>query len=141
MIGPKVIGLTDPDWRAVRLKDASSVEYLNRMFRRGWYIMPLDINGISHFIMMVPLDNPTRVDYASYHQRIAGDAQPSMVIVVLRKGEQKGIQRAILAEIGESGKVEMKVRRIDQNSLRPIAWLKLEEGGMVVLFERATPGG
>ena len=37
-----MITRTDETWRAVRIADRASIDYLNRLFAEGWYLMFID---------------------------------------------------------------------------------------------------
>jgi hypothetical protein len=44
----------NPRWRAVRLGNEESVLYLQRLLRAGWYLMELDVDGLSTLSFHVP---------------------------------------------------------------------------------------
>jgi hypothetical protein len=127
-----------PTWRALRLKDAASIAYLNRMFRAGWYIMPFDIDDVPHFIMSVPIETPKRVDYTNEHQILDATNQPTMTIVVLRKGEVRDRQRAVMLERDDEGKLHIAMSRFNHDEWRPIGMINLEDGRMADLLEQGT---
>lgn len=137
--GSKVIDPSNPTWRPIRLENDESVEYLNRMFKQGWYLMPINADDISYLIMMVPLKPPKYINPKSTHQRVVIQNEQMMTIVVLRKGNQKGFQRAELMKRSDSGYVEMGDVKTDITEWGTVAMLNLETGDMVVILERGRP--
>lgn len=126
---------THPKWRALRLVDEKSIEYLNRMFRQGWYIVPFGMDDIEYFTMQVPLETPKRVKFTNEHQLIDARNAPSMTVVVLNLGTRKDRQMALFVPRDESGYTDMGVDLPPKDIWRPFLTDSVE-GGIVTFFEK-----
>jgi hypothetical protein len=131
-----MINSTHKKWRSLRLKDERSVDYLNRMFRYGWYIVPFDMDGIEYFVLDVDTETPSRVNFKTVHQLVEAGKVPTMIVVVLQKGEQKNWQKAVYVRRNDAGYTEMGESQLPIDVWRPIITRTLEDGGMVTIYEK-----
>jgi hypothetical protein len=134
-----MINPTHPKWRALRLSDEKSVEYLNRMFRGGWYIVPFGMDDVEYFAMEVPLETPKRVRFTDEHQLFDASSEPSMMVVVLNHGRQKDRQLAVYTRRDESGYTDMGTNVPSIEEWRPILVKTLDDGGLVTVYEKGPP--
>jgi hypothetical protein len=131
-----MISSTHPKWRSLRLSDEQSVNYLNRMFRYGWYIVPFEMDHIPHLVLEVPVDTPKRVNYRDEFQTMEARKLPTMFIVVLNKGEEKERQMAVYVKRNEEGYADMGEAVPPIDVWRPIITKTLGDGGMVTIYEK-----
>ncbi len=136
-----MIQLNNPRWRAVRLENEESVAYLNRLFRRGWYMLLLDVDGISYLTFKVPLKPPRYIEPKDVHQSLELQNEKAMTVVILRKGTRRGLQRAEIAERASTHyALATTATGVGRDGWKAIIVLTLEEGGVVTIFERMPPG-
>lgn len=145
-----MIHLEHPKWRALRVMDQASVDYLNRLFRNGWYVMPFGMDDIDYFVMRVPLETPTLAKYAdpfslgssSSAPRIAFDVSksktvPAITVLVLTQGTKKNRQRAVLNKRNEVGRIDMSQPPGLPNEIwRPVITTLIEEGMLTICESR-----
>lgn len=136
-----MIRLLDPRWRAVLLRDQESVGYLNRLFRRGWYLMEINADGISHLLFQVPVEPLKFIEPTNEHQSITAYESEYFFVIVLRKGTVRDRQRAVLTQRDEKGYVDLGIGESEGISIQEGAWrslmvIGLGPVGVVSILER-----
>ena len=131
-----MISISHPVWRALRLSDAASIDYLNRMFKRGWGMVPFDMDRIAWLMMRVPVETPARTTFNDEHQLVAAAKIPSMFVVVLRQDRRRDVFRAHVWPRDESGRRSMDWSGFDKSEWSPIISLTLETGDGCTIFAR-----
>ncbi|MEO6046947.1 MAG: hypothetical protein ABIQ57_05695 [Candidatus Kapaibacterium sp.] len=134
-----MINLTHPKWSAIRLYDRKSIEYLNEMFKHGWYILPFNRDGVEYLMMDVPAETPKHMSLVNEHQILDVQRKPSYWIVILNKGDQQNRQRAVYTTRDESGYHDMGKRVPSIEVWRPIITKVIEDDGMVTIYEMGLP--
>jgi hypothetical protein len=102
-----MISPTDDRWRAVRLRDSQSVGYLNRLFAEGWHLMRIDADGLPYLGFEVPVEPPPWTTPKSVHTKVDADRLPRIVMIVLRRGDEPDLQRAVYVERDETGHFDL----------------------------------
>jgi hypothetical protein len=130
-----MISSTHPKWRALRIFDEASVDYLNRLFRSGWHIVPFGIDDIEYLIMDIPANTPKRVNFKDEFQIVQERKEPSDFVVVLNKGQEKNRQMAVYVKRNETGYADMGENVPSIEVWRPIITKILNDDGMVTIYE------
>jgi hypothetical protein len=120
-------------WRAIRLENEESARYLNRMFARGWYLMDLGVDGLPYLNFTVPL-KPLPVDYEQ--RPWVAVKMESIQIVILTHGKRKNIQKAVVQMRDEKGYYDFSKQGLDMTIWAAMASIKLEEEGLVTIYQR-----
>jgi hypothetical protein len=130
------IDITHPNWRALRIDDIASVEYLSKMLRQGWFISPLGIGGVKYFVMSVPLSVPKRINFKDEHQLLEAQQIPTMTIVALNKGATRDRQRVIVARADQSIYSARPTDTPPSIDWKLIAYFRLVDKTIVYVFEQ-----
>jgi hypothetical protein len=130
-----VIAAHSQDWLPLRLTDEASVGYLSELLAQGWYLMPLNVDGLAALAFVVPKDpeDSRRQHVVWSRERAAND--DSFTVVVLRRGGAKGRQRAVVTARDAEGYLDLR----DTHTMAGwhlVAMVQLETDGIVSLFER-----
>jgi hypothetical protein len=134
-----MIHQTHPTWRALHLHDEKSIAYLNRMFRQGWYLVEIGVDGLDYLIMAVPVDTPERIIYKTPHHLLQTDTVPTMLVVVLCKGKIRNRQMAVITKRNDSGYFEVGSDTPPRDQWKRILAFKLTEELWFAIYERKLP--
>lgn len=143
----------DNRWRPVRIRDEASVRYLNSLFAKGWYLMDLGLDDLPFLFFMVPLDPDkkrpkiaselTQLSMISYtvkgFRRIPVPIKGSrdhMPVLVLTKGTNRGMQKAIAVCRDETGYIDMRKGTMNQKEWRTLLTLPMETEGYVIIYQK-----
>ena len=132
-------------WRPVLLRDEGSVDELNALFAKGWYLLELDMDDLPMLVFFAPADTVEAVPRADASDHPRHWNKADLPIVVLRRGKLKSRQKAFLVE-SDGGYKDMsrlleREREVGEDQ-RLIAALALSNNAMVAIFEtehRRTP--
>ena len=123
----------DPRWRAVRLENEESVIYLQRLLRAGWYLMELDVDGLSTLSFFVPIKPPPHI---SGRVLVYGKSPETFSVIVLRKGRKKGRQVAVAIYRDPDGRLDLTQGERPGEGWRLLTNLWMENRGAVFIYEK-----
>lgn len=130
-----VLGAHSADWRPVRLRDCASVEYLNELLDGGWYLMPLNVQGLVALAFTIPMEPARERAMMMPWQAQRHEEPDEIAVVVLHRGVDPGRQKAVVTSRDDSGYIDM--RRIPRESgWHVVLTLQLERDGLVTVLER-----
>jgi hypothetical protein len=94
-------------WRAVMVRDALSVKALNILFRKGWYLMDLEMEDLQSLAFHVSIEGerPEKVRKPGALVPVVVDTDAPLLLI-LTKGETHR-QRALMLEPDEQGYRDM----------------------------------
>jgi hypothetical protein len=134
-----MISSTHPTWRPVRPDTEESVEYLNRLFRQGWYLLEDDEDDLPFLMLRVPVKPPKRVVFKRAEEIVEERNQPVMTVMILHKGNRRSRQLAVIMKRDASGYFDFASDRPEQPGWSQKVSFNLDDGEtMVTIYERKT---
>lgn len=128
-----VITPHDRNWRAVRLKDDTSADYLNTLLQEGWYVMDVGVPGLPALAFVVPLEPPT--DTTFRWQKRGQPREDQIVMLVLHKGTAPGRQKGIVTRRDAAGYLDMRLLQAEPGWKQLIV-LEMESGAAISIMEQ-----
>lgn len=113
-------------WRSVRIERAPSVESLNRLLRTGWYVIAVNIDGMS-FLSQHLASAPLHA--MAPHRRSAVD-------IVLAEDGRRGSQNAVFVGRTVGGHANTDAMPTSVHGWTRTLVVELGSGDAVVLYER-----
>jgi hypothetical protein len=144
----------DSRWRPVRIRDEASVRYLNSLFAKGWYLMDLGLDDLPFLYFLVPLEpgkkrpkiasELTQLSIATFTQKGLRHTPPvpikgsrdHMPVLVLTKGKNRGMQKAVAICRDETGYIDMRKGKMDPKEWRSILTIPMEAEGYVMIYQK-----
>jgi len=122
-------------WHPVTVRTDEDVDRLNDLFRKGWYLQGLELEGLPCLAFSAPLAGT----HPPQPGMIAAKKESNVLVLVLSKGTVKGLQRARLLRRDEHGYIPMnEVRHVEREEEGWSAMLSLpmENGNHLLILER-----
>jgi hypothetical protein len=136
-----MIGPTHPSWRPVRLENEQSIEYLNKLFRQGWYMVAPD-EDLPFMLLSVPVKTPKRTVFKSPSAIVDAQNQPMMQVIIVHKGNRRNRQMAMIKKRNEAGYFDLVNLRKELPGWNQIIALTLEDDETwVTIVERKGDEG
>jgi hypothetical protein len=133
-----MIGPTHPTWRPVRLENEQSIDYLNKLFRQGWYWVEPD-DDLPFMLLSVPVKTPKRTVFKTALSMVDVQNQPRMTVMLVHKGKRRNRQMAVVQKRNEAGYFDMVKDRPEKSGWNQMMSLTLEDDEtMVTIYERDT---
>jgi hypothetical protein len=138
----------DSRWRPVLIRDEASVRYLNSLFAKGWYLMDLGLEDLPFLFFMVPLDpekKPPKIareltllsSYIKGFRRVPiTGTRDHMPVLVLTKGTNRGMQKAIAISRDETGYIDMRKGEMNLKEWRTLLTFPMEAEGYVIIYQK-----
>jgi hypothetical protein len=131
-----MIGPTHPSWRPVRLENEESVDYLNKLFRQGWYWVEPD-DDLPFMLLSVPVKTPKRTVFKTALSMVDVQNEPRMTVMLLHKGNRRNRQMAVMQKRNEAGYFEFLPTVKEPSGWNQMMSLTLEDDEtMVTIYER-----
>jgi hypothetical protein len=133
-----MIGPTHLTWRPVRLENEESVEYLNKLFRQGWYWVEPDAD-LPFMLLSVPVKTPKRTVFNTAISKVDIQNQPRMTIMLVHKGNRRNRQMAVMQKRNAAGYFEFLPSAKEPSGWNQMMSLTLDDDEtMVTIYERDT---
>lgn len=126
-------------WHPVTVRTEEDVDRLNELFRKGWYLQGLELDGLPCLAFSVPLAGT----YPPRDSMIAtpDNEEPEVLVLMLSRTSVRELQRARLIRRDEHGYIPLsEIHRVErgEEGWDAMISLPMENGCHLLILERTA---